>query len=45
MGQMGRRQTFREFLELPKLSGVENLCLFLYFVMLDDPGLELCSGG
>ena len=37
--------TFREFLELPKLSSVEDLRLFLYLVVLGDPCPELCSGG
>lgn len=45
VGIMGRRRTFREFLELPKLSGVENFRLLLYLVVLDDPGLELYSSG
>jgi len=39
------RRTFREFLELPKLSGVENLRLFLYLVVLSGPGPKLCSCG
>jgi len=44
MGETERR-TFREFFKLPELSGIENLCLFLYLVAFDDPAPELCSGG
>lgn len=45
VGKVRGRRTFRELLELSKLSGVENLRLFLNLVMFGDPGPELYSGG
>ena len=43
-GEVWRRRTFREFLELSRLS-VEVVRIFLYPIEFGDPGLEICSGG
>lgn len=37
------RLTLRELLEFLELTRVEDLCLFLYPVMLDHPLLQLLS--
>ena len=37
--------TFGKLLQLLELTGVENLCLLLYFVMFHHPLLQLLSRG